>query len=1275
MKRIKYLFLCFLLCTVFVFASCGGNEESSSAAGSSTPESTEVVGNLKITLALNGGTLSSRVISGVSVGQDISSKLGKPSKLGYKFVGWYTDEALTTPFDGIVKEEIKTLYAKYDANKYAANVYNNSPSVADEVKNIDYGSVVVVDEPTRPNATFVGWYYDNGYVNEFNPKLAVTAELDLYARFKFNEGTTVYVSNTGKASNEGTKNSPLDIYTAVYFAGPGVTIVLENQTYELSKRVVLSVESSGSHSKYATIEGNGAILDFTTQGIADSNRGIQINGEYYHVKNLTVKKAGDNGMLVAGSNNIVECCVFTENADTGLQISRYDSLVQDTIDKWPSNNLILNCTSYNNCDVTGENADGFAAKLTCGNNIFDGCIAYCNSDDGYDLYAKSDTGPIGNITLRNCLAIRNGILLTDEITAQGDGNGFKLGGSNISGHVIMENCAAWYNETHGFTDNSNPGTIILKNCTSFDNGQKNGNNDNFNIARNAEKANNCFYGLVSYHTNADLKNGDDIRGSIANSILRFTYNNNTSYYKFNDYYEANSYYQTACGTETEALTSDIFESVQVLPIDENIHTAYRNEDGSINLGDFLKLKNADLLGEGNMGANLSLGSNAEYEALGYYYGQDLENVDPSDLASATLSQAYKNLFPSYIEEGVFKNFKIPAAGYKVAITWTSSNPNAIDVSGEIYKNTAVVNRTKEDQEVVLTATITYTKEDGTTVSCTKEFTYIVKALAPNIGSVTGMFDQTVYDYDNIIDESSYLIVKDLNDTTGKALVYGEDFEISTTYYKGDEVVETIDSYGKYTVEMVISLIGYDVTSVCSYTVNYLSDSDNASITEFVANYIIGGKAIISGSVDCKDATLFVVAMPTGTKLNFTAANIKAIAALNVEGQIAAEKVELTDTEFALDLNVGDVASCEVYAVLVRNDWIETGVTLTTLKVQNKSRASSLEVASMISISTVEEFHTMATVQDAAPKAYALTADLDFTGYNWTLSDENNYYFAGYLEGNGHTISNLNITANSLPGIFSNIKGGIVKNLNIENCSATQATKAQTKGVGILAAYANGSTIENVHVKNVNVTGYEGVGGLIGTINSGVNNISLCSVTNDAQSVILCENRYVGGLIGGILDDKGASVTTITNVMVSANVTCTGTICGGIVGRFKNEKMGGSLTITNGVYYGSVNSTKYSGGAIGSLDKAGTKAYLNNVVAIVEIVTPHTESRSILGSANSDDYTVSNNIISVGTFTMGQDNAENNFVSISNPEYFWFSIAGLDSEIWEVVGTSFLPSFK
>lgn len=143
-----------------------------------------------------------------------------------------------------------------------------------------------------------------------------------------------------------------------------------------------------------------------------------LDGDYWHFYGFEITKAADNGMLLSGSNNRLERMVFNDNQDTGLQLSRYKTSAA-TIADWPSNNLILNCTSKNNCDnATMENADGFAAKLTCGEgNVFDGCMSYNNSDDGWDLFAKSETGPIGVVTIQNCVASSTAIPSSARATA------------------------------------------------------------------------------------------------------------------------------------------------------------------------------------------------------------------------------------------------------------------------------------------------------------------------------------------------------------------------------------------------------------------------------------------------------------------------------------------------------------------------------------------------------------------------------------------------------------------------------------------------------------------------------------------------------------------------------------------------------------------------------------------------------------------------------------------------------------------------------------------
>lgn len=181
-----------------------------------------------------------------------------------------------------------------------------------------------------------------------------------------------------------------------------ITIYLLGGTYKLDKTIMIEEANSGNSGSFKTImayPGDEVIWDFSAMAIADANRGVVLDGSYWYFKGFEIKGAGDNGMLLSGDNNIIEMMVFNDNQDTGLQISRYQS-AYNTIAQWPSNNLILNCTSKNNCDNKSmENADGFAAKLTCGEgNVFDGCMAYNNSDDGWDLFAKSETGPIGVVT-------------------------------------------------------------------------------------------------------------------------------------------------------------------------------------------------------------------------------------------------------------------------------------------------------------------------------------------------------------------------------------------------------------------------------------------------------------------------------------------------------------------------------------------------------------------------------------------------------------------------------------------------------------------------------------------------------------------------------------------------------------------------------------------------------------------------------------------------------------------------------------------------------------
>lgn len=292
---------------------------------------------------------------------------------------------------------------------------------------------------------------------------------------------TLYASPTGSASNSGTSiSAPTTLQNAIATVGAGGTIFLRGGTYNITATILIAESNSGSSGatkKLFAYSGEVPVLSFAGMAVSTSNRGIVLDGSYWHLRGLIIERAGDNGLLLSGDNNTIESCIFRRNNDSGLQLSRYNTSY-NSISQWPSNNLILNCEAYDNKDPDNEDADGFAAKLTSGNgNVFRNCVAHHNIDDGWDLYTKSDTGPIGAVTLENCIAHSNGRLTDGSTSGNGDKNGFKLGGEDISVNHIVRRCIAFGNGKHGFTYNRNLGTIEMTNNTGYQNTERNFNFD------------------------------------------------------------------------------------------------------------------------------------------------------------------------------------------------------------------------------------------------------------------------------------------------------------------------------------------------------------------------------------------------------------------------------------------------------------------------------------------------------------------------------------------------------------------------------------------------------------------------------------------------------------------------------------------------------------------------------------------------------------------------------------------------------------------------------
>ena len=209
--------------------------------------------------------------------------------------------------------------------------------------------------------------------------------------------TTVYVSPDGSDSNPGTINLPYQtIAKAMSVATAGTTIYLRGGTYPLNTTLGAGISgTAGNHINLWAYPGEKPILDFSGESYASSSRGIELKRNYWYLKGLTIKNAGDNGVYISGANNIVENCSVSYCKDTGIQISDGGSY-----------NYIHNCDAFDNNDpaTAGQNADGIDVKLAAGpGNVIRGCRVYDNSDDGYDCY-----GTANRVVFDSCWAFHNG---------------------------------------------------------------------------------------------------------------------------------------------------------------------------------------------------------------------------------------------------------------------------------------------------------------------------------------------------------------------------------------------------------------------------------------------------------------------------------------------------------------------------------------------------------------------------------------------------------------------------------------------------------------------------------------------------------------------------------------------------------------------------------------------------------------------------------------------------------------------------------------------------
>ena len=180
----------------------------------------------------------------------------------------------------------------------------------------------------------------------------------------------------------------------------------------------------------------------------------------------------------------------------------------------------------------------------------------------------------------------------------------------------------------------------------------------------------------------------------------------------------------------------------------------------------------------------------------------------------------------------------------------------------------------------------------------------------------------------------------------------------------------------------------------------------------------------------------------------------------------------------------------------------------------------------------------------------LSDDIDMTGQAWKPIFQSGMEYKGTIDGAGHTISNLQITASCCGIVGDNL--GTIKNLTIVN-----PTINGSHSTGVIAGY-NYGVIENCHIVGgtVNCSAPQGCGGIAGIISDG-NKIIACSSSASITGAQCC-----GGIVSSI------NYSSIIACYVTGKITGNETT-GAIAGDIYNCQISAcywSGEITNGIGY-------------------------------------------------------------------------------------------------------------
>jgi uncharacterized repeat protein (TIGR02543 family) len=156
-----------------------------------------IFANYTVTFETFGGS-SIDTIDGLTPG-DLIDEPAEPTRTGYVFEGWFSDEERTIPFD-FLSDEITyhtTLYADWDPDDFTITFETNGGTTIDPITQAYLSEVTAPEDPTKVGHTFSGWFSDVELATEYEFTTIPDHDITIYAKWSVNTYTITFETNEG----------------------------------------------------------------------------------------------------------------------------------------------------------------------------------------------------------------------------------------------------------------------------------------------------------------------------------------------------------------------------------------------------------------------------------------------------------------------------------------------------------------------------------------------------------------------------------------------------------------------------------------------------------------------------------------------------------------------------------------------------------------------------------------------------------------------------------------------------------------------------------------------------------------------------------------------------------------------------------------------------------------------------------------------------------------------------------------------------------------------